>query len=182
MEGVGGGRPVRRAQRLCSRGGQWGRGPPCLGPSFCLVWGGNKAGVLCVALAMKGMAPIPLRFVLACCPRAQSVWRPGVLARVRLFFVVSAGAGGWGVGAGPAPASLSGAAVLPEGGGIIPSVSGGLGIGAPVACGPVGGVGGDSGGGSRCGPPAPSLGGAACGSLPSPPFVVGASPPGVCVR
>ena len=127
-------------------GGHWGVESPWLGPSLCLPWAGNKAGVLGVALAMEGLAPIPLRFVLACCPRARSVWRRGVLARVRLSIVVPAGAGGWGVGAGLAPASLPGAAFLPGGGGIIPSASGGLGAGAPVACGPGGGVGGTGGG------------------------------------
>ena len=40
---------------------------------------------------------------------------------------------------------------------------------------------GEQGGGSRRGSPPPSLGGAACGPLPSPPFVAGASPPGVRV-
>ena len=152
--GSGGGRPVRRSPRTCGWGGQSGGLSPCLGPSLCLPWAGNKAGVLGVALAMEGVAPIPLWFVLACCPRASSVWRPGVVAWVRLSIVVPAGAGGWGVGAGPAPASLPGATVLPGGGGIIPSVSGGVGAGAPVACGPMGGVEGQ-GGGSRRGSPPP---------------------------
>ena len=167
--GWGGGAPVRRAPRLCGRGGQWGGGSPCLGPSLCLPWAGNKAGVLGVPLAMEGVAPIPLRFVLACCPRTRSVWRPGVLARVRLAFVVPAGARGWGVGAGPAPASLSGAAVLLGGGGIIPCASGGVGAGAPVACGPLGG-GGGHGGGSRRGSPPLSLGGGGLRLPAQPPF------------
>ena len=34
--GWGGGRPVRRSFRRCGRGGQWGWGAPCLGPSLCL--------------------------------------------------------------------------------------------------------------------------------------------------
>ena len=95
---------MRRSSRLCSRGDQWGGGSPCLGPSLCLPTAGNKAGALGFALAMEGVAPIPLWFVLACCHRARSVWRPGVLARVCLSIVVLAGAGGWGVVAGPAPA------------------------------------------------------------------------------
>ena len=126
-------------------GGQWGSGSPCLGPSLYLPWAGNKAGVLDVALAMEGAAPIPLQFVLACCLRARSVWRPGVLARVRLPVVVPAGVGGWGVGAGPAPASLPGSAVPLGGGGITASASGGVGPGIPVACGSVGGSGGSLG-------------------------------------
>ena len=77
---------------------------------------------------------------------ARSVWRPGVLAWVCLFFVVPAGAGGWGVGAGPAPAYLSGAAVLAGGGGIIPSASGGWGPAPPWLAGRWGGVGGQGGG------------------------------------
>ena len=179
--GGGGGRPVRRAPGLCKRGGQWGGGSPCLGPSLCLPWAGNKAGVPGVALAMESGAPIPLRCVLACCPRVRSVWCPGALGRVRLSFVVPAGAGGWGVGAGPAPASLSGAAVLPGGGGIIPSALGGPGAGALVACGPVGGGRGDKGGGR---PVAIllSLWRGGGDSLPSTPFAAGAFPPGVRVR
>ena len=116
-------------------GGQWGWGSPCLGPSLCLSWAGNKAGVLDVALAMEGVAPIPFRFVLACRLRARSVWRPCAQARVRLSIAVPAGAGGWGAEVGPAPASLPGAAVLPGGGGITATASGGVGAGVPVACG-----------------------------------------------
>ena len=176
--GVGGGcrRRVRRSPRPCGREGQWVGGLPCLCPSLCLPSAGNKVGVLGVALAMGGLAPIQLGFVLACCPRPRSVWRPGVVAWVHLSIVVPAGAGGWGTGAGPAPASLLGAAVLPGGGGIIPSASGGVGAGAPVACERW------VGWGDRWGvtPWLPtSLGGAACSPLSSPPFVAGASPPGV---
>ena len=171
-----GGWPVHRAPRMCGRGGEWGGGSPCLGPSLCFPWAGNKAGVLGVALSMEGVAPILLRFVLACCPRARSVWRPGVLARVCLFFVVPAGAGGWGVGAGGAPASLSGAAVLPGGGRIIPSASGGVGAGAPVACGPVRGVRGQDGGVAPW--PTCSLSGGGCLRLPTrPPFCHWRIPP-----
>ena len=47
----------------------------------------------------------------------------------------------WGVAAGPALASLSGAAVLPGGRGDHPLCLGGVGAGAPAACGPVEGVG-----------------------------------------
>ena len=152
----GGGRPVRRAPRLCGRGGQWGGGSLCLVPSLCLPRAGNKAGVTGVVLVMEDMAPILLRFVLACRLRARSVWRPGALARVCLFSAVPVRAGSWGGGAGLAPAPLSGAAVLAGIGGTIPSASGGVGADAPAACGHVGGV---RGGRSRRGPPALPLGG-----------------------
>ena len=165
--GGGGGRPVRRAPRLRGGGGQWGGGSPCLGPSLCLPWAGNKAGVLGVALTMEGLAPIPLWFVFACCLRAPSVWRPGVLARVRLLVVVPAGKGGQGVEAGPAPASLSGDAVLPGGGGIIPAASGGVGAGAPVARGPGGGGWGDRGGGHALAPLLSLWGGRPAASYPA---------------
>ena len=171
---------MRRSPRLCGRGGQWGAGSPCLGPSPCLPWADNKAGVLGVALAMESVAPMPLRFVLACCPRARSLWQPGVVARLSLSIVVSVAAGSWGLGAGPAPASLPGAAVLPGEEGVIPSASGELGAGAPMACGPVG-VWGDLGWGRAVAPHLSLLGGAACSPLPSLPFVAGASPPGVRV-
>ena len=132
--------PFPRSVRL---EGQWGWGSPCLGPSLCLPWAGNKAGALDIALAMEGVAPIPFRF--ACCLLARSLWRPCAQARVRLSIAVPAGAGGWGLEAGPAPASLPGAAVLPGGGGITATASGGLGAGIAVACGSVGRVGGSGG-------------------------------------
>ena len=154
--GVGrGGRPVRRAPRLCGRGGQWGGGSLCLVPSLCLPWAGNKAGVTGVVLVMEGVAPMALRFVLACLLWARSVRRPGALARVRLFPAAPVGAGGWGGGAGRAPAPLSGAAVPPGGGGTIPSASGGWRPAPPRLAGRRGGW----GGGSRRGPPALPLGG-----------------------
>ena len=87
---------------------------------------------------MGGVAPIPLRFVLACLLWARSVRRPGALARARLFPAVPVGANGWGRGAGRAPAPLS-----RGGGGRRPRglrASGGV-------------------GGSRHGLPAPPLGG-----------------------
>ena len=124
---MGGGLPVCRSPW----GGKWAGGSPCLSPSLCLPWAGNKASVLGVALAMERVAPIPLRFVLACCSQARSVWRLCALSRVRLSIAVPAGAGGWGVEAGPAPASHPGAAVLPGGGGIIPFASGGVGGRSP---------------------------------------------------
>ena len=80
------------------------------------------------------------------------------------------------------PPPPPGAAVLPGGGGMVPSTLGGVRGRRP--CGPRvgGGEWGDRGGGSRRGSPPPSSGGAACGPLPRPPFVAGASPPRVRVR
>ena len=155
--GWGGGGPCAAPLCLCCRGGQWGGGSLCLVPCLCPPWAGNKAGVTGGVLVMEGVAPIPLRFLVACLLLARSVLRPGVLARVRLLPAVPVGAGGWGGEAGRAPFPLTGAAVPPGGEGIIPSSSGGVGAGAPAACGPAGGVG--VGGGSRCGAPAPPLGG-----------------------
>ena len=127
----GGGRPLCRSPGLCGRGASGAGGRLAFGPSLCLPWAGNKAGVLDVALAMEGVAAIPFRFVLACCLRARSVWRPWV----RLSIAVPAGEGGWGVEAGPAPASLPGAAVLPGGGGITATASGGWGPASPWVAG-----------------------------------------------
>ena len=153
----------------CAAGaGQWGGGSPCLSPSLCLPWAGNKAGVLGVALALEGVAPIPLCFMLACCLLARSVWRPCALARVPLSIAVPAGAGDWGVEAGPAPASLPGTAVLLGGGAIIPSASGGRGAGATVACGSAGGGWGDRGRSHSGSPPPPSGGGGLRPSAQSP--------------
>ena len=157
--GCGGGRPVRRSPRLCGRGGQWGGGSPCLGSVLCLPCTGNDAGVLGVALAMEGVAPILLRFVLACCPRARSVWRPCVLARVRLSIAVPAGAGSLGVEAGPVAASLPGAAVLLGGGRIIPSASERLGGRRPRGLRVSGWGSGDRGGSRRGSLPPPAGGG-----------------------
>ena len=75
-----------------------------------------------------GVAPIPLRFLLARLLWARSLRRPGALARARLFPAVPVGAGGWGGGAGRAPAPLSG-----EGRGDYPPCLGGVGADAPAA-------------------------------------------------
>ena len=66
-------------------------------------------------------------------------------------------------------------------GGSTPLPRGGSGPAPPWLAGRWGGVVGQ-GGGSRRGPPALSLGGAACGSLPGPPFLAGAFPHGVHAR
>ena len=164
---VGGGRPAPRSSQRLGRGGQWGGGSPCLGPSLCLPPAGNKAGILGVALAMQGVAPIPLRFVLACCPRARSAgalvcWR-GFACPSRFLREQAAG----GVEAGPAAAPLPDAAVLPGGGG---------GGGVRSALGGVGGRrprGARAGGGlvvgsCRGSPPPPSWGGGLWPSAQSP--------------
>ena len=164
----GGGRPVRRSPRLCGRGGQRGRGSPCLGPSLCLPWAGKKAGVLGVAPAMEGVARILLQFMLACCLRARSVWRRCVLARVRLSILFLAGASGWGVEAGPAPASLPGAAFLPGEGGSSPLPRGGLGGRHPRVLRVSGGDGGTGEGVAPWLPTSPSEGGGLRPSAQSP--------------
>ena len=87
-----------------------------------------------------------------------------------------------GRGSGPCSGLPLGRRGPARGGGIIPCPPGGVGAGAPVACGRVGGGVGGRGAGSRRGCPTLSLGGAACGSLPSPPFNGGAFPCGVRVR
>ena len=180
------------------RGIRWGGGGGlCAVLSDCAARGGSGAGGCLisvrpsafpgqatkpgVALAMEGVASIPLRFVPACCLRARSVWRPCVLARVRLSIAAPQGASSWGVEAGPAPASLPGAAVLPGGRGDHPHrLGGGAGPAPPWLASRWGGLGGQGGNGTVA-PHLPPLWGAACGPLPSPPFVTGASPPGVRV-
>ena len=128
-------------------------------------------------LVMEGVAPIPLRLVLACRLRARSVWRPGVLVRVCLFTAVAVGAGGWGGGGGLAPAPLSGAAVLPGGRGTIPSASGGWGP-APLRL--LGRMGGGWGGVAPQPPCSPSGGRPAAPHL-APLSSPAHSPPGVRV-
>ena len=171
--GWGWGRPVRRAPRFCDSGGQWGGGPLCFVLSLCLPWAGNKAGVTCVARVMEGVAPIPLRFVLACRLWARSVWRLGALARVRLFSTVPVGAGGWGVGrALLSPSSRAQQSCRGEGG-PSPLPSGRRGRRPRRLWAGVWGWGGEG----RAAASLLSLWGAACGSLPCPPLVAGAFPP-----
>ena len=180
--GVGGGAACAPFPRLCGRGGQWGGGSPCLGPSLCLPWVGNKAGVLAVALAMEGVAPIPLWFVLACCLRARSVWRPEVFWAGSLVLRGSCGSRRQGRGGRPCSVLPPGRRGPAVGRGDHLLCLGGGGGRRPRGLRIRGGAGGTGGGGSRRGSPPPSLAGAACGPLPSPPFVAGASPPGVRVR
>ena len=162
---VGGGGGLCPAPCVCAAsGGKPGGGSLCVVPSLCLPWAGNKAGVTGVVLVMEGVAPIPLRFVLACRLWARSAWRPGALVRARLFPAVPVGAGGWGGGAGLPPAPLSGAAVPPGGGGTIPSALGGWGLAPPRLAGRPG-----RWGGGRAAAPLLSLWGAARVSLPCPP-------------
>ena len=63
--GGGGGRPVCRPPRRRGSRIPRGRGLLYLGPSLCLPWAGNKAGVIGVAQVMEGVASILLRFVYA---------------------------------------------------------------------------------------------------------------------
>ena len=150
--GEGGGGGVRRAPRLCGRGGPVGRGVavprsvplPSLGKqqSGChlrrSVHGGRgppyHSGSCSPAFTGRDLCGILARWRgLACSPRF--LWEPaaGAGGQVALRLLSRAGGGG------PSP--------LPRG----------VGAGAPAACGPVGGVGG--GGRSRRGLPAPPLGG-----------------------
>ena len=57
--GGGGGRPVRRAPRLCGPGGEWGGGSLCRVLSLCLPWAGNKAGVTGVVLVASLVQQTP---------------------------------------------------------------------------------------------------------------------------
>ena len=128
---------------------------------------------------MEGVAPIPLRFMLACLLRARSVRRPGALARVRVLLAVPVGAGSWGGGGGRAPALLTGAAVPPGEGGTNPSASGGWGPAPLRLAGRRGGLGG---GGVAPRPPYSPSGGRPAAPYPAPYLVVGASPPHVRAR
>ena len=153
---MGGGRPARRPPPWCGSGGQWGGASPYLGPSLCLPWAGNKAGVFGFAPAMEGVAPISLWFMLVCCSGARSVWRPRALARVCLSITLPAGAVGSGRGGGPCGAPPPWRRGPSRGRGGVPLPSGGWGAGAPVARGSVGGS-WETGGGSRRGSPPSSL-------------------------
>ena len=170
---------MRRAPRLCGRGGQWGWGLLCLIPSLCLPWVGNKAGVTGVVLVMGGVAPIQLP-VRARLPSLGAVGA-GVLARWRGFacslrFL-------WE----PVPGTGRPALLWPlpraprsrRGGGGHPLCLGEVGAGVPAACGPPGGCGG--GGVAPRAPCFPS-GGRPAVPYPAPPLVVGAFPPGVRVQ
>ena len=114
---------------------------------------------------MGGAAPILLRFVFACRPRAGSVRRSCALLWVRRPVATPAGAGGGGRGgaqrAGPAapPPPPPGVAVPSGGGGTPPLPRGGQRAG--------GGVGGERGGGAAVlHPPAP--GGWSMALVPAP--------------
>ena len=81
-------------------------------------------------------------------------------------------------GGGPCSGPLSGTAVLPGGGGTIPPASGGCRPAPPRLAGRWGGL----GGGVCAAASLLSVWGAACGSLPCPPLVAGAFPPGMRVE
>ena len=185
--GGGGGRSVCRPPRRCGRGAPRSGWSPYLGPSLCLPWAGNKAGVIGVALVMEGGAPILLRFVFACCPRAWPVWRRCALARVRLPVAAPVGAGGGGHGGawrtGSAAFPSPGAAALSGGGGTSPLPWGGWRAGAPVArlrhfAGRRGGVEGEGRGGRAVVPHLPPPGGWPVAPGPDPPSLL-AHPPQV---
>ena len=185
--------PVGRVRGVCVPGGGLGRGggrvprPPFVRPGGACRAGGRSASFRPSAFpgqATKRVSlasfwswgawpPIPLRLVLARLHWAQSVRRPGALARARLFPAVPVGAGGWRGGAGRAPAPLSGG-----GRGNHPPCLGGQGPGPPRAAGRSGGW----GGGVATRPPCSPSGWRPAVPYPGPPLVVGAFPPGVRVR
>ena len=154
---------------VCRGAGLGGGGGACAVPPVCAAGGAWRAGGRSASFrpsAFPGQAtkrvslasfcpwgawpPIPLRFVLARLHWAQSVRRPGALARARLFSAVPVGAGGWGGGGG----SRSGSS-LGRGAGNHPPCPGGWGPGLPRLAGRRLGWGV---GGSRHGLPAPPLG------------------------
>ena len=113
--------------------------------------------------------------------RGQSVWRPGVLARVCLSIAVPAGAGGWVRGGGPCCGPPPGRCGPAGGRGDRRLCVGGRGGPAPPwPANRWGGMGGQGGGGSRRRSLPPSSEGrrpvAPCPVPPSPP----AHPPQVC--
>ena len=145
--GLGGG-GVRRTPRLCGRGGACRAGgrSASFRPS-AFPGQATKRVSLALCCPWGAWPPISLRFVLTRLLWVRSVRRPGALARARLFFAAFVGAGGWAGGR----VALR---LLPLAGGKPSPLPRGVGAGAPAACGPVGG-----GGVSRCGLPAPLLGG-----------------------
>ena len=179
--GGGGGGGLGDVPPVFAAGGSAGLGVALPQSVPLLSLGRQQSGCSGRRSGHGGRGPIPFWFVLACCLQARSARRPGVLARVRLPVLVPAGVGGWGVGAGPAPASLPGTAVLPGGGGITATASGG---GRGPTSQRLAGLleGWADWGGLRRGSPPPSPEGAACSPLLSPPLIAGASLPGVCVR
>ena len=137
-------------------GGGGGGGGLCAVPPICAAGGPVRLGV---ALPRSVRLPSLGRQQSGCSGRSSSHGGDGphiILIHARLLFsgavrvapwcvgsvpwsiVVPAGAGGWGVGAGPAPTFLPGAAVLPGGGSIPASASGGVAAGVLVACRSVG--------------------------------------------
>ena len=166
----------------CLPGGvAWGpgaRGSFRLGPSLCPPWAANIAGVIGDAQVMGGAAPILLRVVVACCPRAWPVRRACALVRVRPPVATPAGAGSGGRG-GARGAGARGVLVqlLPPPGrhvpfwgrGDAPSASGVVGGRRPRVPQAWGGVGGRGEGGAAPLFPTPLPWGVAGGPRPCPP-------------
>ena len=159
--------PFLRPGGACRAGGRSASFRPSAFPGQA-----TKRVSLALCCPWGAWPPIPLRFVLARLLRAQSVRRPGALARARLFSAAPVGAGGWGGGAGRAPAPLSGR------GGDHPPCLGGWGPGPSRLPGRWQGW----GGGVALRPPCSPSGWQPAVLHPGPPRVVSALPPGVRVR
>ena len=152
----------REGQRSVVSGLRGSRFPPALvvsalppaGGGAPLSLGRQQSGRHLVSCCPWGAwPPIPFRFAPTRLLWARSARRPGAQAWAHLFFAAPICAGGWGVGAGHTPAPLSGGggqSLLPRG----------VGAGAPVAGGPVGG----RGGGCRAAASLLSFQAAACGT------------------
>ena len=165
-------------------GGEVGRpmdrspGGPCRPePSLCPPQVGNIVRVTGDALVKGGAAPILFWCAAACCPRAWSARRSGVLVRARPSAATPAGAGGWGR-SGARCAGRAGSPPLRRGpfcgrGGVA-SAPGGWRVGAPAALKSGGERGG--GGGRSAAPRHPASSGV---GLPS--FVSGAPTRGILV-
>ena len=178
-------------------GGGGGGGGPCAAPPVCAARGASGAGGRSASFRPSAFPGQATKRVSLGSFWSRRAWPPyrsgslspafsgrgpcGVLVRWRGFacsplflWEPAAGAGG----AGRAPAPLTGAAVPPGGGGFIPSASGGWGPAPPRLAGRRGGW----GVGGRAAAPLLPLLGAAHGSLPCPPLIVGAFPPACAFR
>ena len=173
--GLGGrGRPVRRAPRLCGRGGPVGRGVALPRSVPLPSLGRQQSGCHWRRSVHGGRGP-PYHSG-SCTPAFTGRDLCGVLARWRGLACPCGFCGSRRLGRGGGPRSNSS---LGRGEGGPSPLPRGLRAGAPAACGLVGGVGG---GGVAPRPPCSPSGWRPAVPYPGPPLVVGARPPGVRVR